>query len=462
VTDSLSHPDLKETFLLLSLFLIGLPQTSLQTTLSASCNQTWTLQVPSAEEASLAITADGSSASLGELVPSATLPGNPNNLIHFSFQQGPLWFASQGAWPPSSFLVRMSLDGEYVASSRPGGGVQVFGGYYGDQVWQFPSPLASPYVAGYDLSRDGKYLAVIALGSGNNTLYVFQIQNGKKAWSYTFPGSVGNTTSMHPISLSTDGSRIAALMGRTLFMFSNTNNQTLWTKVVKSSSTLPFLSGDGNYLATFEDANMSLYSGSSGQVTYTSTLPGGLGSSFVLPEDAFSLSGDGSTLAMLVGRPWQLVVQDRATGRTLYTKNDLGQAMYYSTPYTIYPSSVSLSHDGGRVAVGSQDGRVFVFDRAGNEVCEADVSQGNLGGDTLVKSSDDGNSIVAFTLEGRISLVTLSPNYELVLGGVVSIAAGVLLITFFALREKERHDKKSRTEKSRKWLDALEKIAKSG
>jgi PQQ-like domain len=435
------------------LLLVVLPQGQLQFGLTTfSCTQTWAVQGLYAQIASLSLASDGSRVAMGEFASWDGFNNSTNNLIDFNVQPLAVWFASLGLQPYAPFEVRASSAGNRVVVGLPGGGVQVLDGVYGSVSWQFPAYPGLPFKGRdsvlFDLSRDGKYVVILILGSPvskPNTLYVFQAGSRQMVWSYTFPGSIGNYTSGHALSVSSDGSRVAAILGHTLFMFSGTDNRTLWSDTIQNPVTADYgniqfsqtgvlLTNDGTHLFTINGQNMTIFSASTGSVANFVKLDSALESNFGSTwEDAFSISSDGSTIATVTR---QLTIRNVATGNSIFYKSSLSPAT--SQHSSSSPVSVSLSQDSNTVAVGSDENEFFVFDRAGDEMCRATVP-GGYGGTTNVRVSDDGQTVVAFDSPTISTFkITAQTNWLLIVIGGIIAAGGVVIVSLFMWRRQRR------------------------
>jgi len=187
------------------------------------------------------------------------------------------------------------------------------------------------------------------------------------------------------------------------------------------------MSQDGNHLAIIENSDITVYSATTGAIERTITLdrtwtPGAI----TLPDQAFSFSNDGSTIAIIDGST--LKVWDRASGTELFTKSDIDQIQVGSSTVSEIPVSVSMSQNGTIIAVGSEQRAVFVFDRSGNQLCKSYDGPSNIGVLlTVVKVSDDGKHVAAFA-QDTAALFTITPQYAfLILAGAAIAVATIIL-----------------------------------
>ncbi len=442
---------LREVILLFLSLMPALPLASPFALQTFSCDQSWISQLPSTIEASLAFSSDGAHIAIGEFIDWASLPpGSPNVTNHLIYitpqpvQQ--ITFNSLGESPYAPWRISMAEDGYNIAAALKGGGVQLFSRSYHEFDWKFPGTVSE----NLGLSGDGKNLAALVMNATSNVLFVLSTAYPYGTiWTYRFAGSIGNTSSYQDVGISYDGSRIAALMGRSLFVFSKNSNQTLWSKVVESpqtdtsdiigaSETQVFMSHDGNRLVTIEDANINIYSTATGAVEKSFSLDGAWWPGIVTPDETVAISKDGSTLGVTTGG--KLKVWDLNSGTELFSKTVLDQFTLGSYTVTEEPLTVSLSQNGTSIVVGGQQRGVFVYDRAGNELCKTYAGYVNVGATPNVKVSDDGNHVAAYAQDTAV-LITVSPHDStlLLIVGIGGAAAAVIIaFLLFRRRRKSR------------------------
>lgn len=316
----------------------------------------------------------------------------------------------------------MSATGYVIAAGVKEGGVQLFRQATPAFEWKFPRTQEFNTLG---VSGDGRFVPALVGNGTFNALYLLSAEHNSIAWSYDFAPSAGNFTSSQPVGISYDGARIATLVGRSVFVFSASSNQTLWSKVLDNPQ-LVFMSQDGNHLAIIENSDITVYSSTTGAIERTITLDRTwtLGA-IILPDQAFSFSNDGSTIAIIDGGT--LKVWDRASGTELFTKSGIDQIQVGSSTVSETPDSVSMSQDGTIIAVGSEQRAVFVFDRSGNQLCKSYDGPSNIGAFTIVKVSDDGRHVAAFA-QDTAALFTITPQYAfLILAGSAIAAATIIL-----------------------------------
>lgn len=418
------------TIFLLSLML---PSSSVSTIqlVYYSCDQTWLSQVPNAPlDASFAFSGDGSHMAIGELEEGSQLfgpsyPNGTNNLIYITPQPVPqILFAPISPAPFGPWRIWMAATGYIIAAALKEGGVQLFGQATPEFEWKFPGTQEFNTLG---VSGDGRFVPALVGNGTINKLYLLSAEYDNITWSYRFAPSVGNFTSVQPVAISYDGARIAALVGRSVFVFSASSNQTLWSKLLDSPQSV-FMSWDGNYLAILENSDITFITAATGTDDGNIAVGGyATSGAIALPDQVFSFSNDGSTIAIIIGST--LKVWDRASGRELFSKSGIDQIQVGSSTVSEYPTSVGMSQDGTIIAVGSEQRAVFVFDRAGNQLCKSyDGPSGHGVFLTAVKASDDGRHVAAFA-QDTAALFTITPQYVLlILAGSAIAAASIILV----------------------------------
>jgi hypothetical protein len=415
------------TILLLSLILGSSSVSSIQL-VSYSCGQTWLAQVPSAPlDVSFAFSGDGAHMAIGELELGPLLlgpsyPNGTNNLIYITPQPVPqILFAPISPAPFGPWRIWMSANGYEVVAALKEGGVQIFRQATAEFEWKFPGTQEFNTLG---VSGDGRFVPALVGNGTFNALYLLSLGHSNVTWSYRFAPSAGNFTSIQPVGISYDGARIATLVGRSVFVFSASSNQTLWSKVLDSPQFV-FMNQDGNYLAIIGNSDINVYSATTGAIERTITLGQTWTPGITLPDQAFSFSNDGSTIAIIDGST--LKVWDRASGTELFTKSGIDQIQVGSSTVSERPDSVSMSQNGTMIAVGSEQRAVFLFDRSGNQLCKGYDGPSDHGAFTIVKVSDDGKHVAAFA-QDTAALFTITPQYVyLILAGSAIAAATIIL-----------------------------------
>jgi hypothetical protein len=419
------------TILLLSLMFPSSTVSSIQL-VSYSCDQTWLSRVPNASlDASFAFSGDGAHMAIGELEEGSLLfgpsyPNGTNNLIYITPQPVPeILFAPISPAPFGPFRIWMSATGYVIAAAMKEGGVQLFSPVTQKFEFEWKFPGTQEYNT-LGVSGDGRFVPALVRNGTFNALYLLSAAYDNITWSYRFAPSIGNITSYQPVAISYDGARIATLVGESVFVFSSSRNQTLWSKLLDNPQFV-FMSQDGNYLAIIENLDITVISVATGAIERTIPLgrtwgPGAI----TLPDQAFSFSNDGSTIAIIDGGT--LKVWDRASGTLLFAKSGIDQIQVGSSTVSERPDSASMSQNGTIIAVGSGQRGVFVFDRSGNQLCKSYDGPSNYGVSvTVVKVSDDGKHVAAFA-QDTAALFTITPQYIfLVLAGSAIAAATIIL-----------------------------------
>jgi WD40 repeat protein len=362
----------------------------------------------------------------GSLLIGPSYPNGTNNLIYITPQPVPqILFAPISPAPFGPWRIWMSATGYVIAAAVKEGGVQLFSQATPEFEWKFPRTQEFNTLG---VSGDGRFVPALVGNGTYNALYLLSAAYNNITWSYRFAHSAGNFTSSQPVGISYDGARIAALVERSVFVFSASSNQTLWSKVLDSPQFV-FMSQDGNHLAIIGNSDITVYSATTGVIERTITLdrtwtPWGI----TLPDQAFSFSNDGSTIAIIDGST--LKVWDRASGTELFTKSGIDQIQVGSSTVSERPGSVSMSQDGTVIAVGSGQRAVFVFDRSGNQLCKSYDGPSDHGVLlTAVKVSDDGKHVAAFA-QDTAALFTITPQYALLILAGSAIAAATIILGY--------------------------------
>ena len=440
---------MRQVLLIFLSLMSALPIASTLSLQSFSCDQSWSANLPYSLISSLAFSSDGTHMAVGEFIDWAAyppgFPNSTNHLIYITPQLQQITFNPLGTNPYAPWRITMSEDGRTIVSTLKGGGVQLFNAANPLHEWKLPGGVSDAL----GLSGDGKNLAALVLNKTSNMLYLLATTDPySTVWSYRFAPSIGNTTSYQDVGISFDGSRIATLMGRSLFVFSSNNNQTLWNMEVESSQTDPsdvigasetqvFMSHDGNHLITVEDENITIYSASTGKVEKSLILRGAYWPSLLTPDETFTISKDASTLA--AAQLGKLNVFDLNSGTVLFSKTILDQFTLGTIKVTEEPQTVALSQNGTTIVVGGQQNGVFVFDRAGNELCKTNVGYVNYGATANVKMSDDGTQVAAFA-GGAAALIAVTPHYTtLILISGVSLGAVTIIHGYLIIRRRRRN-----------------------
>jgi hypothetical protein len=417
------------TILLLSLMLPLSSVSSIQL-VSYSCDQTWLAQVPNAPlDASFAFSGDGAHMAIAELEQGSLLfgpsyPNGTNNLIYITPQPVPqILFAPISPAPFGPWRIWMSATGYVIAAPLKEGGVQLYSPVTQEFEFEWKFPGTQEYNT-LGVSGDGRFVPALVRNGTFNALYLLSAAYDNTTWSYRFAPSVGNITSYQPVAISYDGARIATLVGRSVTVFSASSNQTLWSKV-QDGSQFVFMSQDGNHLAIIENSDIAVIFALTGEIERTMPLDRAWGPGIALPEQEFSFSNDGSTIAIIDGGT--LKVWDRASGALLFTKSDLDQIQVGSSTVSERPDSVSVSENGTIIAVGSGQRGVFVFDRSGNQLCKSYDGPSDHGAFAVVKVSDDGRRVAAFA-QDTAALFTVTPQYIFLIlaGSAIAVATIVL------------------------------------
>ena len=179
-------------------------------------------------------------------------------------------------------------------------------------------------VLSVSISSDGSY---IAASSGNN-VYLFSKDNSSPLWSYDTNGDV------YSVSISSDGSYIAAGSGSSVYLFSKVDNTPLWSYTTDADVYSVSISSDGNYIAAGGYPNVYLFCNDTTPPTYS-----------VDPSELYFSGGYETEL--------------RVTIHEDQSRSGLTYKIYYRYWTIGYP--FYIDEDGRPVYVDS-DGRIYYLD----------------------------------------------------------------------------------------------------
>lgn len=262
-------------------------------------------------------------------------------------------------------------------------------------------PTKEEWVGGVAFSDDGTYLAA----KTSNHIYLFDTRKPEKpVWTYTHTGGseIGGDVK-GGIAISSDGSKIFALIGSSALLFNKNANKPVWTKEIGNGYNVA-VSKDGNYLAAAlagseSDINSNLlvlWNVSSEKPLWQYHSSGNF-------HDV-SLSKDGSFIGASTGCP------DR---KTYIFGKDSNQPILQSDQLT-RDSPVhrgKISADGQYLAVGSESdaGAVFLFKKdSSRPVWKFSTSNGSSV--RALNFTPDGNYIGAGTFGGQAYIFNRSSS----------------------------------------------------
>ena len=399
---------------------------------------------------SMEFSGDGSYLAFGSLYSSYGVSSNGtyaehynSTLTYFRRESGvPFWKASLGLGLRSPFPISMASNGSRIVAGYPTGGVQVFNAQTGTPIWSFVvHPHTSENGTSYihrAISGDGRYVAMLVMSwfENSNTLYLFNGDDGRIVWRYNFAPSIGNSTAGNPLALSDDGTRIAAIVGDSLFMFSNQDNRTLW-------SVKPLMDGfpqigysppdgedalsprpnllidrEGTFVVALGRQEIRVFSGTDGMLTTSIDLDET--HEFPYADYEMSFSRDGSTISVDEGH--KTTIRDRASGSELFAVSDSSLSVDIRGV-----SGVSLSGDGKIVGMGTGSSGLIVFDRAGRRICDALVGPRNYLDATRVRVSEDGRYIAASTSHDT-TIIRIPSGIELLVPVLTNVVFWALIV----------------------------------
>jgi WD40 repeat protein len=269
------------------------------------------------------------------------------------------------------------------------------------------------------LSPDGKRLAS---GSRDWTVKVWDTATGQETW--TLQGHAGP---VYSVAFSPDGKRLAS-GGRDLKVWdAATGHQTLTLKGHSGLVSSVAFSPDGKRLASGtgdqHQGEVKVWDAATGQETLT--LKGDTGG---VTDVAFSPDGK-----LLAGATWgSVMVWDAATGQETLTLNRQFSRILSDEEGMCSNNSVAFSPDGKRLASGSYDGSIKVWDaQTGRETLTLKERGGarqfgksvafspdgrRLAGDSVLLDAQTGEALIALPQLGCDSHVIFSPDGNLLVG----------------------------------------------
>ena len=237
------------------------------------------------------------------------------------------------------------------------------------------------------VSTDGSY---IAAGSRDNKVYFFNL-NGELLWSYKTGGSVWG------VSVSSDGSYIAAgSYDYNVYLF-NQEGKLLWKYKTDGVVRDVSVSSDGSYIAAGSGEEMGitgLYYGNNN--VYLFNREGELLWSYKTDSEVGGVSISSDSLYIAAGSGDYKVYFFNLNGKLLWN---------YKTDSTVY--GVSVSSDGSYIAAGSCDYKAYFFNRKGELLwsykTDSDVSSVSISSDGSYIAAGSGyDKIYLFNRERKV------------------------------------------------------------
>ena len=285
-------------------------------------------------------------------------PGYPYVGKIYLFSRGsssPLWTYTTSK---SVCFVSISSDGSYVAAGSDDGKVYLFSKYSSTPLWSYSIGRYARQVA---ISPDGNYIAAIRADpdTRRGKIYLFFRDSSTPLWSYEL--GAGGLTIEKTIAISHDGSSIAAVWGwypnSKVYLFSRDNNTPLWTythgtfysvSISSDGSYIAAAGGGGVYLFHRSDNTHEPYFGDKGVIHVS-----------ISSDGNYIVSGGGG-LEYWVGEGPHIIADkvflfSRETGRQLWS---------YQTSRG--DSSLAISSDGRYIAIGTYDKKFHLFSRSDN------------------------------------------------------------------------------------------------
>jgi hypothetical protein len=243
---------------------------------------------------SLALSGDGSTVVLGS-----------DKVYVFSYASGTPLFSLDPSNIASSTTdtygynaCAVSEDGQYIAAGSGSNSIvvidkaaqQVVASFYYER--ESDQQVVSD-VASLAISDDGRYVAV-----GGSYIYLYDRQQDEILWSYALPGSMYSDNDATYISITPDGSRIAANNRDYIYVFSPSSGTPIWSdQFVTLTAYTQFatskMSEDGEYITVaYESGNnaskIKIYKGDDGTVASSCTFVGDGGKASICEDGTYS------------------------------------------------------------------------------------------------------------------------------------------------------------------------------
>ncbi len=156
----------------------------------------------------------------------------------------PLWSYDTGNGVGS---VAISADGEYIAVGSGNDTVYLFDKDSSTPLWSYDT---GSYVYSVAISADGEY---IAAGSEDGRVYLFNKDSSTPIWSYE-TGSSEAPEGVHSVAISADGEYIAAgSYDNKVYLFDKDSSTPLWNYTTGGWVYSVAISANGEYIAAGTD-----------------------------------------------------------------------------------------------------------------------------------------------------------------------------------------------------------------
>ena len=315
---------------------------------------------------------------------------------HIAARRGPILylFDRSGSEPLWSYesdnhlnTIAISGDGSYIAAGGSNKKLYLFDRAFTDSapLWTYTAPRAFYSVA---ISEDGQYIAA-GTGDEDDTVYLFQRDDSDPLWSYQV--STAFSHGVRAISISSDGSYIAAGSDNgNVYFFERTDSNPQWNYSTGTVRKVP-MSADGSYIAVGSGSKKAFLFDREGAKLWEFDAAHDVG--------AIDISADGEYIVAA------------ATGTSagdLYLLQRNGSLLWRYVK--AYYTSVSISSNGSYIAVGS-DHSVLFFHKDENTTIWSYEADNTM---RTVSLSAKGNYIAAGSQDDYVYLFfhNLSPKAE--------------------------------------------------
>lgn len=273
--------------------------------------------------------------------------------IHISTNSGASWLAASGIMFGSNWSVACSADGIKMVAATGGA---IYTSADSGASWTNTSAPTSSWTA-VASSADGHKL--VALGADSYPCHcrgIYTSTNGGVTWlSNAAPFSVPSYTLSSPITLSTDGARLAVMAygasgGNHIYTSTNTGADWLESSAPGASWRSIAGSADGSKLVAAGYFGFPCYCG----VVYTSTNLGATWTSNSLPTQSYDIvvasSSDGRHLVAATSFPG-----------SIYISSDSGATWVSNNSPTENWRAIAASADGAKLVAATFDGGIWTL-----------------------------------------------------------------------------------------------------
>lgn len=247
------------------------------------------------------------------------------------------------------FSVAISSDGNYIVAGSKDDRVYLFHKSSSTPIWNFQ---AGDHISSVAISSEGKYIVV---GSGDHKIYFFERSSSTPLWSHTIDYIPGHMGDVESVSISSDGSYIAAVtqiyQGTSkVYLFHRSSSTPLWKYSAGDYLNSVSIDSEGNYIvAGGRDNKVYVFHRSSSTPLWSYTTGDSVNSVSISADGNYIVSGGG----------WN--------DKSVYLFNKTSNIPLWKYETTNYINSVSISANGRFSVAGGSDKNVYLFKSNGSQ-----------------------------------------------------------------------------------------------